>query len=510
MAADLHNPVQLEICAGSVENLSLVANDNTTRPEQQLSASSAVYESNAPLIFDIASWFLPQSLVNDTILEIAHDLSTEVPSSGYQRYANLIALKITFLRVKERAKPPIDLGYDEAFCLFLRERYGFSCKEIGAIVGTSEGSIRTRLERARAKAFPKPLSKSSARETASALAAVSSDFLAESPSRASAAPDSGASLSVAGSNPTQHLCIRAREQIEDWNSTGARLGHFTAPPSAERAVGPCAKCDQVHRQRIAAHAYFQELPRMEMAEDLKKFPVSPLFVKEGKRLMFNWASAPWYVKALFEGLLATTLVLGVVLSIPRIKGLYEFWLERRLDLYSVAELAAGLGSANESGDGAASESANARATLAKNGDPLAQGSSNGVTATSATVGPIPLPPPVVDHVAIKAESEFVGRDAEIITSDRIYRILIKTDSPDTIKDHALRLLSTVKYVAYDKDSVGAELPGGVMFDLFVPIKDYKRVVAELTRLGESKVIITRAKERGMAGKARVKIWLQRI
>lgn len=437
--------------------------------------ASEVYESNAPLIFDVVSWFLPQSSVNDAIHDIAHDLAAEIPVVGYHRYANLVLIKIIYEHLKANAKSPLELGFEEAFGLFLRERYGLSCKEIGSIVGSSEGSIRTRLERARARAFAKPISDSIPATTAG------------------------------------HACIRIREQVEDWNAAetrfgSARMGELSAPASVERAVSVCNKCEQTLRQRLASNAYFRDLPQLELPEALIKFPVSPLFVKEGKRLMFNWAAAPWYIKALFEGLLATTLVLGVVLSIPRIKGLYEFWLERRLDLYSVAELAAGLGTPHDTADDA---------TRAKD---ESQAIAKAVaTVETSNLGPMPLPP--VDHsgvksdagnTSVKPESEFVGRDSEVITSDRIYRILIKTDSPETIRDHALRLLTNIKYVAYDKDSVGAELPGGVMFDIFIPIKNYKQLVAELTRLGESKVIITRAKERGMAGKARVKIWLQRI
>jgi len=54
----------------------------------------------------------------------------------------------------------------------------------------------------------------------------------------------------------------------------------------------------------------------------------------------------------------------------------------------------------------------------------------------------------------------------------------------------------VHFTAADEDiAVGAELPGGVMFDVFVPLKSYKQLVNELSRMGETKVIITRAKER---------------
>lgn len=428
--------------------------------------AALVYETNAALIYDTTSWFVPHTAVNDLIQEVAQELLTAIPSAGYNRYVNLVCLRTVFAHLQKTGKAPIDLELDHAFCLFLRERYNLSCKEIAAIVGISEGSIRTRLERSRARAFAKTIEETLLKPN------------------------------------DAHSCNRARETIEDWNLTGANLGEHSVPAPISRAVGECPKCDQTLRQRLAALTYFRELPMVEPPDSLKKFPVTPLFVKEGKRFMFNWSAAPWYVKALFEGMLATTLVLGIVLSIPRIKSLYEFWLERRLDLYSVAELAAGLSTQYDSGT------------------PDSPNSSDKTTAKDASnnhslpdlVGPLPLAAPNTEHAAstVKPESEFIGRDSLAISSDRIYRILIKTDSPEATKDQALKLLNAVKYVAYDESSVGAELPGGVMFDIFVPIKSYKQLEAELVRLGETKVVYTRAKERGMPGKARVKIWLQRI
>ena len=440
----------------------------TPKSEQPSSPDAAVvYEANAALIYDTASWFLPHTAVNELVQEIAQELMTAIPLSGYTRYVNLVCLRTLFAHLQKAGKSPIDLELDPAFCLFLRERYNFSCKEIAAIVGVSEGSIRTRLERARARAFAKPIEET-----------------------------------LTKSNEP-HACIRARELIEDWNLTGAQLGERSVPAAVGRAVSACAKCDQALRQRLASITYFRDLPTVEITETLKKFPLTPLFVKEGKRFMLNWSAAPWYVKALFEGMLATTLVLGIVLSIPRIKSLYEFWLERRLDLYSVAELAAGLSTQYDAGtpDAPASNDQNKTAASLKE-----------TALPPGFVGPLPSAAPHVEHATtqVKPESEFIGRDSLAISSDRIYRILIKTDSPEATKDQALKLIKTISYVPYEQGSVGAELPGGVMFDIFVPIKNYKQLEADLVRLGETKVVYTRAKERGMPGKARVKIWLQRI
>ena len=212
----------------------------------------------------------------------------------------------------------------------------------------------------------------------------------------------------------------------------------------------------------------------------------------------NWNAAPWYLKALFEGLLATTLVVGVVLSIPRVKALYEFWLERRIDLYSVAEMASGLSGHSDGQDSPIVPAPQAPADVAP------QTPEQKADAEKS------------EKVVIKSDSEFKGRDSEIISSDKVYRVLIKTDSPETLKERVLKSLVTVAYSPADEDAkTGAELPGGIIFDVFVPIKSYKALIADLFRLGDQamgppQVIITRAKERGVSGKARVKIWLQKI
>ncbi|MBI3555185.1 MAG: hypothetical protein HY074_02835 [Deltaproteobacteria bacterium] len=461
-------------------------------PEQQLTKSvpevsnapldpALVYEANAELIFQSIRYFLPEAVTAETIEAVAQEIFSDIPNSGYQKYARLLCLKSVYRHVlaHPRAKVPRDFSppnidstseptLAQAFCLLLRDRFELSCFELAAIVDASEGSVRTRLERTRARLYP---------ESAAA--------------RTGNAPGSS------------HVCIKTRELIEDWNITSARLGQFTVPGSLSRAVGDCPRCEVSLKQRLTSLEHLREIHLHPLPEPLAAFPVSPLFVKEGKRMLLNWSAAPWYVKALFEGLLATTLVLGIVLSIPRIKGIYEFWLERRLDLYSIAELAAGL-------SGSRSEVTNdAAVTAAGSGEAGATGSK--ATTASGAAGATPVATAQPERANSIQETEFLGRDSAIPTSEKLYRVLIKTDSPEAIKDQVLRALTGVHYtVADDETAVGAELPGGVMFDVLVPLKNYKQIENELSRMGEMKIIITRAKERGAPGKAHLKIWLQRI
>jgi len=281
--------------------------------------AASVYEANIELLYQISRLFLTEQYTAETLHSFAQRLHKALLAAPYEKYANLLCLRelIDLLKVDTRVKLVLPLNFDEVSCLILRDRFGFSCFETAAILGTSEGSVRTRLERARARAFNE-------------------------------AHHSTLEKSAAGNST--HLCIRTREVVEDWNVSTAPLGQFTPPQTLVRAVGDCHRCDDVLNHRLASLAYFRERPIHTIPPDLIKFPVAPLFVKEGKKVYFNWGASPWYIKALFEGVLATSLVLGIVLSIPRIKTIYEFWLEKRFDLYSIAELASNLGSRTDASE----------------------------------------------------------------------------------------------------------------------------------------------------------------
>lgn len=434
-----------------------------------------VYETNAEGLYTVIRNFLPDSAAAELLEALAAELLTVVPAAGYEQYSNLLSLKIVYallsrdVRVKIPKPGPLaenqnGFSFSEAFSLLLRDRLALSCFEIAAVIGISEGSVRTRLERARARVF-------STETTASAASRKPTD---------------------------QHLCIKTRELIEDWNVITGRLGQFSVPATVAKAIGDCERCEQVLQQRLRSLAYFQELHLPSLPDRLKTFPVSPLFVKEGKRMLLNWSAAPWYLKALFEGLLATTLVLGIVLSIPRVRSLYDFWLEKRLDLYSIAELAANFSGRSESQPEPSPQPTVITAQAAPQ------------PADAAQKDTAPAPGSRNERLAVKPETEFGGRE-EIPSADKIYRVLIKNDAPETMKEQVLRILTNLKYVPADEESkAGADLPGGVMFDVFVPLKAYKPLMNELAKFGQMRPIITRAKERGMAGKAHFKIWLQRI
>jgi hypothetical protein len=375
--------------------------------------AAETYQTNALLIFRVLRKFFS---LQDSIYaqkEIATRIHEEVPLSSYKKYVRPLCLRFLFELIQESkyAYKPISpfhsLSKEELFAIVLTDAYSIPADEIAAASNTSVGTIQTRLNLARSRAFP------------------------------------------GSSNQSQSESF--------------------------------------------FHGYIED----EIPENLKKFDHSPFIQKKGKHVKFSLTAAPWYYKIIFEGLLITTLVLSIVFSVPKMKKIYEFWLERRLDLYSLAEFT------EES-----AETFDMTTSSASKPDPKGEvatpSQANGSESTPDT-------PTASGSVQIKSETEFAGRESERLSSDKIYRILIKTDSVESTRSFILGLLQTMRYQESSSslDSLAKSLPGGIIFDLFIPFASYKSFVQQISALGDTKIIITHSKERGQPGKARIKIWLQR-
>lgn len=427
--------------------------------------AAKAYEDNASLIYGVIRSFLPEPLASEALRKVAVDLALAIPELGYDRYSKLVCLKAVFEQLKkysvslQSATPITNLTFEEVFCLLLRDKFGLRSSDIGAVTHTSEGSIRTRLQQARSRQFPE-------KNTPSHL------------------PDHSHGA---------HSCIDLMEAIEDWDPLHNEAAETGAPPEPLMTKAKmCGRCNQAIKQRSASLRLFRNLPNFLVPDELKRFPITPVVLKEGKKFRLNWSSAPWYLKAITEGIVATVIVVGVVLAVPTGKRLYELWLERRFDLYSVAELAAGLGGHSDTGAQPSSPQA-----------PVAAPDQTGVSP----LGPLPA----ADTFVLKVKSEFLGRDAEVPLPDRYARVLIKIDEPESVKGQVLQILSAAQYTSADSEEpAGAGLPGGILFDIYVPLKNYKSVLKELQHISNVDVLMTHSRQRGRAGHARMKIWLQRI
>lgn len=403
------------------------------------------------ILFNICRFFLTEEKSKNLIKEITPELIRS--NTGYKRYILLVYLRILYeaLKSKSKLKVPLPVDFDQAFVLLLRDRFTLSSSQIAYVVASSEGTVRTRLEKARARAFSKLPELCGDRE--------------------------GLPQNISPQNTwdsKDHFCIQIRDKIEDI----IPLQPNSSSMLVEQIKG-CKLCLQIFEQKLTSYKHFQNLPEFSLPKSISnlEFETMPMI-----KSLVNWRTAPWYIKLIAEGILATALVSVIVLSAPYFKHMYEYWLERRLDLYTINEL--GL-------------SKNENTSL-----PVEEATSE--KKENVTADP-------QRSLAVKPETEFGSRDAERASADKIYRVLIKTDAPEALKNNVFSVLNNVPHEpASERGIAGDELPGGILFDIYVPLHEYKNLVNNLVKLGETKFFITRSKERQVPGKAHFKIWLQKI
>lgn len=328
----------------------------------------------------------------------------------------------------------------EAVPLVLRDLLLFSIEDIAAITNLAEGSARMRIEKSRYR-FTN---------------------VAEG-------------VPIPNSN---HYCIVEKEYIEDHQESNSGTS--------------CPSCSAYNQAKKISRERFLNTQH-NVPEDLLNIPVAPVLVKDGSRTLLNWSAAPWYVRVITEGFLATALVMGVVFSAPKIKSVYELWQEKRIDLSGLTELASSF-NAKEI------EEISSEAPV-ENPDATTEASDHTTSEqTDKTKKPITT-----------VTSVFTENDGTAAASHKVYRIMIKTDSPDSLKANINTFMTSIKAeVPQQQASYGVDLPGGVLFDVYIPVKSYRSLLNELGKHGEMKVIITQSHQRSIPGKARIKVWLQRI
>jgi hypothetical protein len=434
------------------------------QPQEGIEASNQASLSQTTVRWTI---YLPQiyrlySLLFDeehchSLLSIWSSQISKLKKIPFKKFEEIFIFRIAY-QVIERFGPknsllPGSLSTKEATVLVLRDALGFSVEAISAIINTSEGSIRTRIERSRRRLWG------------------SEDF-------------------TSAINTEIHSCFVSTEAIED--HTNASLNY------------DCSYCKSYNQWKDKSKAYFHNKSNP-MPENLSDLPTAPIFIKEGNRTLLNWSAAPWYVRILAEGFLATTLIMGLVFSIPKLKYVYELWVDKRIDMGGLVELASHLG-----------KSIQVQAPLSDD----ASNQLNQVQPNSPTdnteLATLPEARPAAgqahsERPVTKVTSVFSENEGTAAASHKIYRILIKTDSPDTMKITIDQLMTAIEAAPSQLGAnLGVDLPGGVLYDVYIPVKKYKNLIQELGKFGEMKVIITQSHQKMVPGKARIKVWLQRI
>ncbi len=242
--------------------------------------------------------------------------------------------------------------------------------------------------------------------------------------------------------------------------------------------------------------------------------LSPYFKNPIKGAKVTTAK-PWYLRPLFEGLFTAALLFGIITSGPRLKVLYEIWLEKRLNFTELAEW--NKGSEPDPAVSAKDEfpvnSSSIESALAPSSPSGLEDGAKPSAGKSTRAGDIASAPADTGISESSVSSVFGDQDAKTASSMKAYRILIQSDSPTSIKNEIIQILTKFSVVSHagtkdDPSLQGIEMPGGILFDGFVSLNQYKKFIDEVSHTGRTKVIVTQARERPFPDRARVKIWIQ--
>ncbi|HRK02742.1 MAG TPA: hypothetical protein PLH57_08765 [Oligoflexia bacterium] len=478
------------------------------RDKQLPSFAERVYKAHFGFLKEALETFVPPEAWNEVKVSYARRIRVEGYEWSNGKYTHLGVYGVLFQVLLSRTDllEYLDLPFERGYLLWLRDRYDLSPRDLGAAVRCSEGTVRTRILQSRKTTL----------ERLRSLEPIELNFSRKS------------------NKTTHHYCIQSQEIVENWtpviSATGPLRTNFSVDlpavvaESLDSNTGSCEGCVNYAEARARGYIYAQKRQNLNLTSDRSQigtaefeanqadsesdFPIRAILEKKEHSLSLNWEAAPWYLKIIIEGFLATSLIVGVVLAVPRIKSLYEYWLEKRFDLYSITEVASNLSSELVDVAQTISEEKPSESEIYGPADPP---TTDSLAVVARTRKELPSSKPTQEKIAIQAETEFGGGESLATASSKIFRVFLKTDSPESLSENVLQILSKVEHKAAD-DAIplGSQIPGGVLIDVYVPVKNYTSIINEVTKLGDSKLIITSAKGKLVPGKARIRIWIQRI
>jgi len=88
--------------------------------------------------------------------------------------------------------------------------------------------------------------------------------------------------------------------------------------------------------------------------------------------------------------------------------------------------------------------------------------------------------------------------------------MVKSIDPDASKVKLKNLLDEYQVGQVDNVKPGTNVPGGVYYNLYVPIENMREFLADVEYVDDSMVFESRTRWRNPPGKTRVFIWLKKI
>jgi len=203
-------------------------------------------------------------------------------------------------------------------------------------------------------------------------------------------------------------------------------------------------------------------PKLEMKNTEPSLNLSDVRKKPVQRLRRYWRTLPWYIRTTLEG---TGIVFLVLLSIsagPKLRTFYERQIER-----NVTEFNDGFAGV---GDDSATNSELPSLAKGKLGAP----DSSGLEEDGELAG---------DEYEIEAAPQEQEAPQDVtVGSSEIWRFILKTDSPKEIRNRIVQVLSELKIPRDTPGLGGIEAPGGIQFDLLVPINTISGIKRQLQKI----------------------------
>lgn len=409
-----------------------------------------------------------QTIVSQTYNQLKN--VTFVNESSQSEFIKLSLLKNTYQII---LKPHFEyfiqnelsfLSRDDAFLLILKDKFNLSTYELASLFNTSTGTIKTRLFLIRKKVFEKLNSKK---------------------------------IQISSYTITDNEQLSIKESIDDKSTQ--ELQELLNQPSIAPALQMIIKLKlfSINLLNKNTDPIFPEAL-------LKNFSFDKIHLKSIK----NFTTRKWYYKIFIEASLFFVLIIGVVYLIPKLRIAYNYWLEKRFNLYNLTEY---LNQTNNLNEDLLKEletkyKMNATKLVESNqntiqdeiNEILSNQKSNNLSSSKQTS----------KNQTIDIQNEFGGKTIGKPDSNKVYRILISSDTPIPTAQSISQFLKNIELV---KHFTSSEIPGGIMFDLYIPIQEFQKTLDHLTTLGKVRVITTKARyHKPIKGTAHIIVWIQKI
>jgi hypothetical protein len=235
----------------------------------------------------------------------------------------------------------------------------------------------------------------------------------------------------------------------DWHNCSSQYldGDLEEPlrTDAEKHLETCPACMNHYKHYGLILSALADQPRSQLPPHIKSAPLAAVMPRlETARISLSqWERIPWYLRVTLEAAGIVAFVLICISSSPKIRSLYEKNVEKNLSDFK--------------------EGLNTGETLALNDGfdkalTKVESIAPGTPASVATEG---------DEVAGEDD---LPKNSVHAGQSQLWRFTLKTVSPDELRPKVIQALQELNIPAKTPGLAGSQVPGGIEFDLILPLE----------------------------------------